>query len=151
MEFIETDLGTILEILNKLEADTKPNWGNMSAQRMVEHLTDGINMARGIGDFKLVVPEEKANQLKSFLFTDKPMAQNLQVPFATPETALRNSNLEFALDEFTLTWVDYEEEMEANPSLKTIHPFYGELTREEWLRMHSKHITHHFQQFGLIE
>lgn len=151
MSFIEADLGSFLEVLDKLETDTQPIWGNMSAQRMVEHLTDGINMSRGIGDFTLLVPEEKATQLKAFLFTDKPMAQNLQVPFALPETELRNTNLELALDEFTLTWVDYEEEIEAAPEQKAIHPFYGDLTREEWLRLHSKHFTHHFQQFGLIE
>jgi len=108
-------------------------------------------MSRGLSDFKLVVPEEKAAQLKQFLFTDKPMAQNIQVPFALPKTALRNADLDDAIDEFTLAWVDYEEEREENPNLLAIHPFYGNLTREEWLLVHAKHFTHHFKQFGLIE
>jgi hypothetical protein len=38
MSFIETELTTFLEVLGKIDATTKPLWGNMSAQRMVEHL-----------------------------------------------------------------------------------------------------------------
>lgn len=151
MSFIETDLSTFLEVFKNLDATTKPLWGNMSAQRMVEHLTDGINMSRGIGNFNLVVPEERAEQLKQFLYTDKPMAQNMQVPFALPDTALRNADLDDAIDEFTITWVDYEEEQELEPEKLAIHPFYGNLTREEWLKVHAKHFTHHFKQFGLME
>ena len=151
MSFIATELTTFLEILGKLDATTQPLWGNMSAQRMVEHLTDGISMSRGIGDFKVVVPEEKAAQLKQFLYTDKPMAQNIQVPFALPDTTLRNADLDDAIDEFTLAWVDYEEEREEDANKMANHPFYGSLTREEWLIVHSKHFTHHFKQFGLIE
>ena len=151
MSFIETDLSTFLEVFKNLDASTKPLWGNMSAQRMVEHLTDGINMSRGIGDHQLTVPAEKAEQLKQFLHTDKPMAQNIQVPFALPNTALRNADLDDAIDEFTITWVDYEEEQELEPEKQAIHPFYGNLTREEWLKVHAKHFTHHFKQFGLME
>lgn len=151
MSFIETDLSTFLQVLGKLDANTQPLWGNMSAQRMVEHLTDGISMSRGLGDFKLAVPEEKANQLKQFLYTDKPMAQNIQVPFALPDTTLRNADLDDAIDEFTLAWVDYEEERELEPEKLAVHPFYGNLTREEWLKVHAKHFTHHFKQFGLME
>ena len=151
MSFIETDLSTFLEVFKNLDASTKPLWGNMSAQRMVEHLTDGINMSRGIGDHQLTVPAEKAEQLKQFLHTDKPMAQNIQVPFALPDNALRNADLDDAIDEFTITWVDYEEEQEFEPEKLAIHPFCGNLTREEWLKVHAKHFTHHFKQFGLME
>ena len=151
MSFIETDLSTFLEVFKNLDATTKPLWGNMSAQRMVEHLTDGINMSRGLDDHQLTVPAEKAEQLKQFLHTDKPMAQNIQVPFALPDTALRNADLDDAIDEFTITWVDYEEEQELEPEKLAIHPFYGNLTREEWLKVHAKHFTHHFKQFGLME
>jgi len=151
MSFIETDLSTFLEVLGKLDANTKPIWGNISAQRMVEHLTDSITMSRGLGEYHLIVPEEKAVQLKQFLHTDKPMAQNVQVPFALPDTALRNSDLDDALDEFTIAWVDYEEDRDEDSEKLAVHPFYGNLNREEWLLVHSKHFTHHFKQFGLIE
>ena len=149
MSFIEADLAVYVQLLQKLSPETPALWGNMSAQRMVEHLTDSINMARGAVEYQLAVPEEMAAKLKTFVHTDKPMAHNIQVNFATAEMNLRNADLDDAIDEFTLTWVDFMEEAEANPTLETLHPYYGMLNREDWLKLHAKHFTHHIQQFGL--
>ena len=45
--FIESELEVILGYLNKLTPEMKPKWGQMSAHRMVEHLTDTIRIATG--------------------------------------------------------------------------------------------------------
>lgn len=37
------------------------------------------------------------------------MPQNIQVPFAKENTTLRNTDIEIAIDEFTMAWVDFEE------------------------------------------
>lgn len=151
MNFIEPDLSEFLTYLEKLSSESKPSWGNMSAQRMVEHLTDGINMSMGIGDFELEIPEDRIAKMQLFLESDKPMAQNIQVSFAPPNTPLRNSDLDAAIDEFTLAWVDFEELYENEPTSSAMHPFYGILNFDQWKRLHSKHFTHHFQQFDLIQ
>jgi hypothetical protein len=122
----------------------------MSAQRMVEHLTDGINMSMGNGNYELEIPEDRVTKMVLFLESDKPMAQNIQVSFATPDTPLRNADLEEAIDEYTLAWVDFEELNENQPDFTAIHPYYGNLNFEQWKRLHSKHFTHHFIQFGLL-
>lgn len=150
MNFIAADLSEFLILLEKLSADTTPHWGEMSAQRMVEHLTDGIRMSMGVGDFKLEIPEDRVSKMVLFLDSEKPMAQNIQVSFATADTPLRNDDLDEAIDEFTLAWVDFEELYENNPDFTALHPFYGNLNYKQWLRLHSKHFTHHFSQFGLI-
>jgi hypothetical protein len=151
MNFIEPDLSEFLILLEKLTIDSKPTWGKMSAQRMVEHLTDGIRMSMGEGDFHLEIPEDRVSKMVLFLESDKPMAQNIQVSFATPEMELRTLDLDDAIDEFTLAWVDFEELYEYNPSFTALHPYYGDLNYEQWQRLHSKHFTHHFSQFGLIQ
>lgn len=150
MNFIAADLSEFLILLEKLSADTTPNWGKMSPQRMVEHLTDGIKMSMGKGDFALEIPEDRVSKMLLFLDSDKPMAQNIQVSFALEDTPLRNLDLDEAIDEFTLAWVDFEELYENDPSFNAIHPYYGSLNYNQWLRLHSKHFTHHFNQFGLI-
>ncbi|MFM7681145.1 MAG: DUF1569 domain-containing protein [Bacteroidota bacterium] len=150
MSFANCDLESFLAVLCKLEESSSPEWGNMSAQRMVEHLTDGINMSMGIGDFQLEIPEDRISKMVQFLDSDKPMAQNIQVSFAKPETPLRNADLDDAIDEFTLAWVDFEELYENQPAFSALHPYYGNLNFEQWIRLHSKHFTHHFNQFGLI-
>jgi hypothetical protein len=150
MSFISPDLESFLRVLVKMDDSMTPIWGGMSAQRMVEHLTDGIKMSMGIGEFKLEIPEDRVSKMILFLESDKPMAQNIQVPFAKPDQPIRNINLDDAIDEFTITWVDFEELYENNPEFSAIHPYYGYLNFEQWKRLHSKHFTHHFNQFGLI-
>lgn len=150
MSFVNCDLESFLSVLSKLEETSSPEWGNMSNQRMVEHLTDGINMSMGIGDFQLEIPEDRVSKMVQFLDSDKPMAQNIQVSFVKPDTPLRNVDLEEAIDEFTLAWVDFEEHYENQPDFSALHPYYGNLNFEQWKRLHTKHFTHHFNQFGII-
>jgi hypothetical protein len=150
MSFVNCDLESFLAILSKLEESTSPAWGFMSAQRMVEHLTDGVNMSMGNGDFMLEIPEDRISKMVQFLDSDKPMAQNIQVSFAKPDAPLRNADLDDAIDEFTLAWVDFEELYENQLEFTALHPYYGILDFEQWKRLHSKHFTHHFNQFGLI-
>jgi hypothetical protein len=40
MALVDISLESILPFLEKLDAQQVPQWGSMSAQRMVEHLTD---------------------------------------------------------------------------------------------------------------
>ena len=150
MTFIAPELPVFLTVLQKLSADTKPQWGSMSAQRMVEHLSDVIKMSMGEGKFELLVPEDKVPAMQRFITSDKPMVRNAKVDFAPENYTLRHSDLEDAIDEFTLCWVDFEEYYEMNDGKKHLHPFYGELNFEQWKMLHSKHFSHHFEQFQLI-
>jgi hypothetical protein len=151
--FIEADLETFLAHLNNLTPEIQPKWGTMGAQRMVEHLTDTLRIATGKNPQKLEIPEEKIERMQAFLETEKPMMQNIAVPFATPEmnAQLRNEELELAIDEFVDEWLYFEELFESNPGMTALHPFYGELNYEQWKRLSQKHHTHHFLQFGLVE
>ena len=148
--FIETDLETVLTHLNKLTPDTKPAWGKMSAQRMVEHLTDTLRIATGENPQELLIPEEKVERMVAFLYNDKPMAQNMEVPFAKEGTPLRNEELELAVDEFVDAYLEFQELFAQNPDLKTTHGFYGPLTYDQWDLLNKKHLTHHFTQFGIL-
>jgi hypothetical protein len=150
MQTFEFDLAYLLSKLETLEPGTVPAWGGMSAQRMVEHLCDALYMSCGQGDFELAVPEEMIEKMQQFLASDKPMKQNIQVAFAPADAPLRNENMEFALDEFAMAFVDYMEKFEENPTFSSLHPYYGELNFEKWNLLHSKHFAHHFKQFGLI-
>ena len=148
--FIEADIETILNKLSTLEETQKPVWGSMSAQRMVEHLTDSVKVASGKIIIDLLIPEEKIEKMQLFLASDKPMARNIEVPFAKKDTELRHSEIDLAIDELTEEWCDFQELFEENENMKTVHPYYGALNYEQWKRLHSKHFTHHFEQFGLI-
>jgi len=149
--FIETDLETLLPYFEKLEHGKQPLWGQMSAQRMVEHLTDTLLIATGENPWPSEVPEEKFARMTAFLDTDKPMAQGMTVSFAAASTGLRHEEIELAIDEYIEVWLNLEDMYTADPALANPHPYYGPLTFDQWKRLHSKHLTHHFKQFGLLE
>ena len=146
MEFTE-----MLAVLNGLTPNQKPLWGKMNAQEMVEHLSDMLMMSRGTGNFAIDVDEETIARRQQFLSSDKEMAKNIAVPFTKEIIELRHDELELALDEFADEWMNFTEYYENNPSASVIHPYYGDLDFNLWLKMHDKHFMHHFKQFGLIE
>ena len=150
MKFVQADLCAFLEILENLDENKSASWGKMTPQRMIEHLSDCIYMSCGIGNHELLIPEEKIKGMQAFLISDKEMPQNIQVPFAKENTPLRNTDIELALDEFTMAWVDFEEMYSEDSKKTALHPYYGNLNYEQWLLLHSKHFTHHFTQFGLM-
>jgi hydroxymethylglutaryl-CoA reductase len=146
MEFTE-----MLAVLNGLTPNQKPLWGKMKAQEMVEHLSDMLMMSRGTGNFTIDADAETIARRQQFLSSDKEMAKNIAVPFTKEIIELRHDELELALDEFADEWINFTEYYENNPSASVIHPYYGNLDFNLWLKMHDKHFTHHFKQFGLIE
>lgn len=150
MSFIETDITVIIPLMDELSPDAKPLWGGMSAQRMIEHLSDTIRIATGKDQFPLEIPEVKIERMQAFLESDKPMGRNIEVSFAGKDTELRNEEIELAIDEFLLEWIDFENFFIENPGATTLHPYYGHLNYEQWLLLHQKHLTHHFEQFGLL-
>lgn len=148
-DFLSPDLETFLGKLNKLSADTSPAWGSMNAQQMVEHLTDSLGLSVGDFDVKLRIPEDKVEKSVEILYSEKPFPQGIVVPDVSENPPLRNEDLDDAIDELTMKWIEFEEYFIENPLAKNLHPAYGMLDYTGWLRVHSKHFTHHFLQFNL--
>ncbi len=149
MQFIEPTLPAFLAHLKNLSADKQPLWGSMSPQRMVEHIADVLHLSVGKYQLEQLIPENKVEKAQAFLKTEHPMPKNFKVPFATPETPLRNQSLDEAIEEFSNAWKTAEKFFEENPGVTTLHPSFGQLNYDQWLLLHSKHFSHHFEQFGI--
>mgnify|MGYP002632136383 CR=1 FL=1 len=147
--FIEPNIEVVLSLLSNLDDSKKPLWGGMSAQRMVEHLSDSVKVSNGKLELELVTPEDKFDRMLAFLDSDKPMAKNIEVSFAGKDVPLRHEEIELAIDELVEEWIDFEELFASEEGLKVPHPYYGPLNFEQWQRLHAKHFTHHFEQFGV--
>jgi hypothetical protein len=148
--FLDMDITYVISLLDKLSPERKGNWGSMSAQHMVEHLTDSIKISSGKIHLQLEIPEEKIAHMQDILASEREMPKNIEVPFATREQLLRNEELALAIDELLLEWIDFEDFFSEKPDSTQSHPYYGPLNYKQWIRLHSKHFTHHFSQFGLI-
>jgi hypothetical protein len=149
MLFIQDNLETIMRHLNQIDADSKPLWGTMTAQRMIEHLTDGI--LSGIGKIEMTCPYEgeKLERSRAFLMSEQPMPREFKAHFVKDDAPLKHDDFEDAIDAFVDAWLELEEYNELNPNATHVHPVFGLLNQSEWRWMHRKHITHHFQQFGI--
>lgn len=133
--------------LNSLKADTSPIFGVMNSTQVVEHME--ISLRLPISDVE-VVPihsPERTELARQFLYTDKPIRPGAQKPelyrqFETPEM-----DLKLAIGRFQDTLTTFKMAAESG-KLKGIHPVFGELNNEEWLRFEEKHLRHHLVQFG---
>lgn len=144
------ELVTMLDALDRLTISKKPLWGKMTAQEMVEHLSDLLIMSRGLNNFTPNENDETFARRQQFLYSDKEMARNIVIPFRKDIIELRHNELELSIDEFTIEWLNFIEYYEENPGATETHPYYGELDFEKWGKLHVKHFKHHFQQFELI-
>lgn len=150
MAFVQPELDNFQKAFNKLESSSQPEWGSMSAQRMVEHLSDSIDLSMGLLDQdKLLIPQDKVDRAIGFLISEHPMPREFKAVFAQPDTPIRKSSLEASINEFVEKWEQFQKHYRENPSKTHLHPYFGDLNHKLWLRMHSKHFTHHFEQFNL--
>ncbi len=142
-------LKPVSEILKNLKADAQPQWGRMSAQHMVEHLTNSVNFSNGKKLLTHNLPEDKAAKAKAFLLSERPMPRGVG---ANPEAelpALRHETLEKAIEELQEAVQEFETH-HLNREIQYAHPAFGKLNKAEWDVFHSKHFTHHLSQFGLL-
>jgi hydroxymethylglutaryl-CoA reductase len=147
--FLSPDLETFLKKLDALTSDTSPEWGAMNAQQMIEHLSNSMDISTGKLTVQLVIPEEMLAKSVEYLHSDKPFPKGFKIEYAPENPPLRNESLDDAIDELSMKWIEFEEHYEVNPTAKYLQPVYGMLDYTGWLRLHSKHFTHHFAQFGL--
>jgi oxepin-CoA hydrolase/3-oxo-5,6-dehydrosuberyl-CoA semialdehyde dehydrogenase len=142
---------TLVTALEKLKADSKAEWGTMTAKQMLLHLTQSSKMMH-LGITKLLIKEKYTEKAIAFLYTDKPISRGIEIPkdigYNFDDGITENiEQLKDELIESANTMLSYLTE---NTDFKAIHPFFGELTAEQWLLFQKKHFTHHLSQFDLL-
>lgn len=138
------------EKLNQLKADQKPLWGKMTPQHMVEHLYKAVQSSINEISLSVYTEERKIPVLKKLFLGDRALPKEFMNPAIGPELMqLEFEDLSNAITELKNVMQRYEQFFIANPSIKTAHPVFGYLNKEEWDTFHKKHFTHHLSQFGI--
>ena len=141
-----------VERLNRLKDDSRPRWGKMSAQHMVEHLIEAVKMSDGNLIVKCYSPEDRLPTLKKILMSDRPLPRNFINPILGDELPSRKfDTLETAKSKFIEELNYYYSYFDKNPEAVFVNTIFGELNKNEWEQFHQKHFTHHFNQFGLMD
>ena len=145
-EFIEDSL------LEKLSIDTKPVWGTMTAQHMIEHLVQTLKASNGNSPINdCMNPPEKFPILKKILLSNRPLPKGfVNTIVGEGLKPLQFENLDSAKNELKKEVNFFFNYFNQHPSEKPNNPTFGPLNYEEWIVFHKKHFMHHYTQFGLI-
>lgn len=131
--------------LQRLTAESRGQWGKMTIDQMLSHLSDACRMALG----------ELATTNKSGPLQFRPLAKAViyWLPWpkgapTAPELLSRvpvsveaeKQDLQLLLDR--LVAKSQQQEWPA-------HPAFGALSNQDWGRLIYRHLDHHFKQFGV--
>jgi Protein of unknown function (DUF1569) len=142
----------IAQSLNHLQSDQKPLWGKMTPQHMVEHLYKTVQASINEITLNVFTEERKIPILKKLFFGARPLPKEFMNPAIGPDRSkLEFKDLNGAIVELENVVQRYDQFFTANPTIKTVHPIFGNLNKEEWDIFHQKHFKHHLSQFGISD
>tara|TARA_B110000091_G_scaffold90148_1_gene98781 strand:+ start:1106 stop:2839 length:1734 start_codon:yes stop_codon:yes gene_type:complete len=137
--------------LSKLNKNSKPIFGAMNAQQMIEHLSAITQIANGNWDVDVFVSDEKMERRKPFLKTDNELQRGFKASFLANEPIkVKFNSIEEATDNLIDEIAFFVKVFKEDENRRVIHPFFGELNYDYWMKFQVKHFTHHFKQFGLV-
>jgi oxepin-CoA hydrolase/3-oxo-5,6-dehydrosuberyl-CoA semialdehyde dehydrogenase len=151
--FVEMTDEKIDQYLSQLSEETKPKWGIMTPQHMVEHLEYTYKIASGkIQDFEIATPEKILEKVHNSLYNYTKFPKNSRFPLLEKDTldTLKHADLTTAIESFKAQREKYVAFFKENPDAKLSNMVFGELNRYEWYLLERKHLNHHFEQFNLL-
>lgn len=140
----------LFEALRGLNPNSKPEFGSMTPQHMVEHLAFAVKFSNGKLPQRLYVSNERAETIKRFLLGEGEHPIGFKAPtLGDGLETLLTSDLNTAIYYLEKELSDFDAYYQENPNAVFMHPLLGELTYSEWVVFHNKHFSHHFKQFNL--
>ena len=134
-----------------LKPESKPEWGVMPPQHMVEHLSSlYLFTIEKIKDVRFF-DESKLKKNYDYLIRDKkPFHKNVKLPGLQKLQPLKFDSIESAAIILKGFVNDFYAFFENDKSRKTLHPALGMLDFNEWEWILFAHSKHHLMQFGLL-
>jgi len=141
---------TQFELLAQLDKDSTPQWGRMTAQHMVEHLSSlylfTIEKIKGVTFYEA----EKLQRNYNYLIRDQqPFKKNVKIKQLDKLPDLRFESIEVAREKLKGLVEKFYAFYAEDKAKKTMHPACGPLNFEDWEWAHYSHARHHLEQFGL--
>lgn len=138
------------KLLN-LKEDTKPVFGQMNAQQMIEHLSAITQIANGNWNVDVFVSEEKSARRKPFLDSENELQMGFRASYLSDgPVPLKFNSLAEAIDDLDYQVQQFLMIFNKEEGRTVVHPFFGELDFDYWKKFQVKHFTHHFKQFDLL-
>ena len=143
------DKNLVQSKLSIIKQESKPLFGKMNGQQMIEHLSFVLQISNGEVVIDYYVSNDKSEKRKPFLDTDEELQVGFKAPMLSEEpNQLKFNSLGEAINDLCIQIDNFKIHFETSKSEN--HPFFGELDYEYWQKFHVKHFMHHFKQFGLL-
>lgn len=142
----------LVRYLQQLDPATRPLWGKMNVQQMIEHFAgDAVRNASGrLKIEKIMTLPENLQRMREFMMSDKPFKENIKNPLLKEEPApLRFHTVQAAIGALQQELIYFFEAFAKDPQLLTRNPFFGDLNFEQNVQLLHKHAIHHLRQFGV--
>ncbi len=137
--------------LSTLNEQSKPLFGKMNAQQMIEHLSAVTQIANGNWDVDVFVSDDKTARRKPFLNTKNELQTGFKASFLAEEpNTVKFVSIDAAIDDLINQVNVFIKVFTDDKNRTMVHPFFGELDFEYWKKFQVKHFTHHFKQFGIL-
>ena len=146
--FDKQTIEKIIERIEKLNSESKPNWGKMNAPKMLAHcsaiydtiLDESAPRAKGIKKWLM------KKFVKPIVVGPKPYPKNGRT---APEFIINNER-EFEKEKTKLIAHIINTQQQGAAHFKELEtPNFGHLDESEWNTLFYKHIDHHLNQFGV--
>lgn len=138
------------EIINRIEQlspITLSQWGKMTVSQMLLHCQQPINVGFGTLNIKPnLISFLFGKSAKKKLTKPQPFAHDL--PTVKEFKITHHPDFETSKRDLIALVKRFADEGHASIA-NTKHPFFGEMTYEEWDTLHWKHLDHHLKQFGV--
>lgn len=151
--FVEMNEEVIEKALTNLTENTKPKWGILTPQHLLEHLEEGYKILAGKNqDFDIATPEKILEKVHNSLYNFDKFPRNTQFPTMKKGELedLKYPDLATAKQKMLEARKEYLEFFKENPDAKLKNMVFGHLNRYESYLLERKHLNHHFEQFGLL-
>ncbi len=145
--FDEQAYAELNDRLNKLTPDTDAQWGKMNPAQMMKHCQYAIEVPLE----KSHMPRPNALMRFAFKFFRASMTNDkLWKPgLPTVKSFVVKDTHDFDQEKQALLSLMNEFYARREGAALPDHPAFGKFSREEWGKLHYKHLDHHLRQFGV--
>lgn len=143
----KADNDLIISRINNLSPEAKALWGKMTADQMLSHCQAPIDFAFGNTPMKInFFMRLLGKMIKGKMLKSKEFKKNSP----TAPAFIRTGNYDFEQTKKELIEkINTFSELGEKAIKTTNHPFFGEMTYDEWSQLHTMHLDHHLRQFGV--
>jgi len=143
--FDKTNRDEIIARIKALDVNSKAQWGKMNVYQMMEHCARWEEMIAGRLQSKRALLGRIFGKmaLKDFLKEDKPLRRNSPT---IPQLIVKETDGDIQAEK--ARWIALIEENANFSQPVFVHPFFGEMTKDQIGCLAYRHLDHHLRQFN---